>query len=285
MTRFCIARPLDVLLPSGISYTRIQKHFPFWVKNSIYWWFVPTKRCSKKSSLRVVEAFCPTPPLFCVRYSVNDVRLMYPAWDMVITTCSFGIMSSIDKSPPAYSMVERRSSPYFSLTTANSSLIICIRRSFLSKISFKSSMVFIRSSYSVRNLSCSNPVSWRKRISTMALAWISLNSKRLMSFWRASSGLEEPRMIDITSSILSEAIISPSKMWARSSAFRSSYFVRRTTTSWRCSTKWWIISFRFNISGRPLTKAMLFTLKEDWSAVYLNSLFNTMFGIASRFNT
>src|SRR5690606_35336325 len=74
--KFCIALPFEALVPSGISKTRIQKHFPFWVKNNIYWWFVPTKRCSRKSSFRVAEAFCPTPPLFWVLYSEREVRFM-----------------------------------------------------------------------------------------------------------------------------------------------------------------------------------------------------------------
>ena len=69
-------KALDVLEPSGISYTLIQKHFPFWVKNNMYWWLVPTKRCSRKSSFLVVVAFCPTPPLFCVLYSARGVRLI-----------------------------------------------------------------------------------------------------------------------------------------------------------------------------------------------------------------
>src|SRR5690606_32238690 len=104
LIRFCIALPLEVLLPSGISYTRIQKHFPFWVKNSIYWWLVPTKRCSRKSSFLVVEAFWPTPPLFWVLYSVRGVLFMLPACQTVRTTFSSAIMSSILTSPPAYSI-------------------------------------------------------------------------------------------------------------------------------------------------------------------------------------
>ena len=201
---------------------------------------------------------------------------------MVITTFSLGIMSSILKFPPAYSILERRSSPYFSLIFSSSSLMILIRRSFLSRISFKSAMVLTSSSYSPRNLSCSKPVNWRKRISTMALAWISVNSNFSISLFLASSALEEDRMRAITSSILSDAMIKPSRMWARSSALRSSNWVLLTTTSWRCSTKWWIKSLRFNISGRPLTSAMLFTLKEDCSWVYLYNLFKTIFGMASR---
>ena len=74
--RFCIALPLEILLPSGISKTRIQKHLPFWVKNNMYWWLVPTNKYSRKSSLLVVEPFWPTPPLFCVLYSASGVLLM-----------------------------------------------------------------------------------------------------------------------------------------------------------------------------------------------------------------
>ena len=33
--------------------------------------------------------------------------------------------------------------------------------------------------------------------------------------------------------------------------------------------------------GLPLTKAILLTLKDDWSDVYLNNLFKTILGIAS----
>ena len=45
---------------------------------------------------------------------------------------------------------------------------------------------------------------------------------------RAASGSREPRISAITSSRLSSAISRPSRTWARSSARRSSYFVRRT---------------------------------------------------------
>ena len=178
-------------------------------------------------------------------------------------------MSSIRKFPPAYSITDRRSSPYFCFTSSNSSLMMAILRSFFSRISFKSAIVVTRASYSDRSLSCSKPVSWRKRISTIALACNSLSLKVSISFCRASSALSEARISRITSSILSDAIMRPSSMWARSSAFFSSNWVLRTTTSWRCSTKWWIICFRFSNSGLPLTSAILLTEKEDWRAVNL----------------
>ncbi|MPN50111.1 hypothetical protein SDC9_197737 [bioreactor metagenome] len=71
-------------------------------------------------------------------------------------------------------------------------------------------------------------------------------------------------------------------MCALSSALRSSYFVRRTTTSWRCSTNSSIIRFRLSNSGRPFTNAMLFTLKDDCIAVNLYSLLRTTLALASR---
>ncbi len=101
----------------------------------------------------------------------------------------------------------------------------------------------------------------------------------------ASFGLLDDLMIAITSSILSEAMIKPSRICALSSAFFSSKRVRRITTSWRCSIKALIISFRFNCLGRPLTKAILFTLKEDCRAVSLYNLFSTTPELASRFTS
>ena len=43
------------------------------------------------------------------------------------------------------------------------------------------------------------------------------------------------------------------------------------------------MSFRFNVSGRPFTKAILLTLNDDCNWVYLYKVFNTTFGVASRF--
>ena len=54
---------------------------------------------------------------------------------------------------------------------------------------------------------------------------------------RASSGDCACRIKVITASRLSSAILSPSRIWARSSALRNSNTVRRTTISRRCSMK------------------------------------------------
>ena len=129
------------------------------------------------------------------------------------------------------------------------------------------------------------PVSWLKRISTMALLCSSSNSKRCSKLRCASVGVLLARIMCTTSSMLSQAMIRPSKMWARSCAFFKSYFVRRMVTSCRCSTKYFTQSFRLNSRGRPFTKAIQFTENELCSAVILNNLFRMTFALASRFTS
>ena len=98
----------------------------------------------------------------------------------------------------------------------------------------------------------------------------------------ASAGVFELRIICIASSRLSRIIISPSSSSARSSALSSSNSVRRVTTSCRCSTKLLIRSIRFNVLGRPLTKATLFTENELCNCEYLYSLFSITLALPSR---
>ena len=251
----------------------------------MYWWLVPIKISSRKSSFLVVDAFWPTPPLFWILYSSNEVLLIYPACEIVMTTFSSGIISSIERSPPAYSITDLLSSPYLSLISFNSSEIIFILLFSFSRISFKSSMSFLISSYSDLSLSCSNPVNCLNLISTIAFAWTSESLNFLIKLFLASSAFFEAFIKAITSSILSEAIIKPSSIWHLSSAFFNSNLVLLTTTSCLWSTKCLIISFRFSIWGRPFTRAIVFTLKEDWSGLYLYNLFRTILGIASLFKT
>ena len=202
---------------------------------------------------------------------------------MVITTFSSGIISSILKSPPEYSILDLLSSPYLSLISISSSLIIVILLSSLSRILLRSLIVFINSSNSPLSLSCSRPVNCLKRISTIAFDWISESLNSFINLILASSAFDEDLIKAITLSILSEAIIKPSNICALSSAFFNSYFVLLTTTSCLCSTKYPIICFRFNICGRPLTNAILLTLKDDWSWVCLNKVFKTTLGTESLF--
>ena len=119
----------------------------------------------------------------------------------------------------------------------------------------------------------------------MAFDWISLSPKLLIKPSLAISTVSDARISLITASKLSMAIKRPSRTCARFWASDNSYFERRTTTSWRCSTKCLIMSLRFSSIGRPFTKAILFTLKLDCSWVYLYSLFKTTFGTASRLHT
>ena len=142
-------------------------------------------------------------------------------------------------------------------------------------------MNFSSSSYSAWSLSFSRPVSWRRRISTMAAAWISVNPKLLTSRALASSTLWDSRMVWMTSSMMSMALSRPSRMWARLRALSSSKRVRRTTTSWRKSTKHLMISLRERVRGRPPTRATLLIAKLDCRAVYLKSVLRTTLALAS----
>ena len=122
-------------------------------------------------------------------------------------------------------------------------------------------------------------------MSTMALACTSSRLKRFIKASIASCGVFEARIILTTSSILSLAMISPSKICALSCAFLRSYFVRLITTSWRCSTKHLIQSFSVNTFGRPCTKAMQLTAKLVCKAVILNNLLSTTLALASLFTS
>ena len=85
--------------------------------------------------------------------------------------------------------------------------------------------------------------------------------------------------------MLSHAMISPSRMCARSCAFFRSNCVRRIVTSWRCSTKYFTHSFKERSLGLPFTRAMQFTENELCRAVILNSLLSNTLALASRFTS
>ena len=152
-------------------------------------------------------------------------------------------------------------------------------------------MRFSISLYSSCNFSCWMLVSWAKRMSTIALACTSSSPKRDFKASIASCGFFEARIKRTTSSMLSEAIIKPSSMWARSWALRKSYCVRRITTSWRCSIKYLMQSFSVSSCGRPAlwawswTNAMQFTANAVCKAVILNSLLSTTLALKSRFTS
>ena len=153
---------------------------------------------------------------------------------MVITTFSRGIRSSMEISNSSYPIRVLLSSPYFSEIT-RISFLITPNRSFLSaRIALNSSIFFISSAYSASIFSLSKPVNARRRISTIAWAWTSDRPNLLINSCFAIWTFWEPRIILITSSILSSAISNPSKMWALSWALFRSYFVLLVTTSSWC---------------------------------------------------
>ena len=161
----------------------------------------------------------------------------------------------------------------------------CLQTSSSFNIWLYQSIFLCNSLYSSCSLSCIRPVNWLRRISTIAFACTSSNSKRFINASCADWGVLDARIICTTSSMLSLATIKASKMCCLSCAFFKSNFVRRITTSWRCTMKLLIQSFNVSSLGRPWTNAMQLTLKLDCNAVILNNLFRTTLAFASRFTS
>ena len=173
----------------------------------------------------------PRPPLCCVLKLSTVIRLIYPRLVIAIIVLPRGIKSSMLISASSYPNAERLSSPYLSEITIIS-VRITPRRSFSSaKIALYSSIFFKSSICSCSSFSRSKPVNARRRISTIACACTSVRPKRATKPSFAACVFALPRMILITSSILSSAISKPCKIWSRSSALFKSYCVLRVTTS------------------------------------------------------
>ena len=150
---------------------------------------------------------------------------------MVMTVLVTGIRSSMEISYWSYPIEVLLSSPYFA-EISRISLRITPRSSFSSaSIAFNSAIFAISSLYSASSFSRSKPVSARRRISTIACDCGSVSPKRSINFAFASCVVRLARIMEITSSMLSKAISKPCKMWARSSALFSSYWVLLVTTS------------------------------------------------------
>ena len=96
--------------------------------------------------------------------------------------------------------------------------MIDIRSSRDFRISFSCSICARISASSASSFSISRPVSRASRMFRIASDCRSLRSKRSRSCWPACSESGAPRMILITSSMLSTAILSPSRMCSRSRA-------------------------------------------------------------------
>jgi len=152
-----------------------------------------------------------------------------------MTVFSLGIISSIEISNASNPIAVLLSSPYFSEIARISSRIT--RRSvFLSaRIAFSLRIFSINSAYSASSFSLSKPVRARRRMSTIACAWTSVSSNLSINSCLATWTLLDPRMIRITSSILSRAFSRPSNICARSCALFRSYFVLLVTTSSWCA--------------------------------------------------
>ena len=123
------------------------------------------------------------------------------------------------------------SSPYLS-AIARISVRITVSNFFSSaRIDFNSVIKSINSLYSFSNFSLSRPVRAFNRISTIAWDCASDKPKRSINAIFASCVVRLPRIIAMTSSILSKAIIKPCKIWALSSALFRSYLVLLVITS------------------------------------------------------
>ena len=173
----------------------------------------------------------PLPPLCWLLKLSGVMRLMYPRLVLAIITSSSGIKSSMDKSYSSNPICVLLSSAYLS-AMALISVLMTVRSFFLSLKIALYSAIFASSSFnSASSFSLSRPVSARRRISTIACACASESPNSLISPSLAICTFCEPLIIWMTRSILSSAIIKPSKMWARSSALFKSYCVLLVTTS------------------------------------------------------
>ena len=143
------------------------------------------------------------------------------------------IRSSTSNDPTAAVISVLRSLPCFSETANSSSLRIPIRRSSDPKIPRRSSISSRTSVSSISSFSISRPVRRDRRISSMALACNSESSNRSRSSVAAIFESFEPRMTLMTSSMLSTAILSPSRWCSRERARWRSNSLRRTMTSCR----------------------------------------------------
>ena len=150
---------------------------------------------------------------------------------MVMTVLVSGIRSSMEISNSSYPIWVLLSSPYLSAISRISVRITA--RSFFSsaRIALSSVICAMRSLYSFSSFSRSKPVRVFRRMSTIACACASDNPNRSIREFFASAVVRLPRIMEITSSMLSNAMINPCKICARSSALFRSNLVRLVITS------------------------------------------------------
>ena len=194
---------------------------------------------------------------------------------------SSAIISSILRSVAFSTISVLLSSPYFSLISRSSSLIICILFVLLSKMPFNSAIYLIISLYSARIFSVSRPVSFWSFMSKIACACFSDNLKPPTRPAFAVSGSLLFLIVSRTLSMLSRAIFKPSKIWALASAFLKSNSVLLTTISCLKTRKTSSNSFKDITFGVPSIRANKIIPKVSWSCVCLYNWFKTTSGTAS----
>ena len=202
-----------------------------------------------------------------------------------MATSSSAIRSSISKSPSASTISVRRASPYFSWVSLSSLTTISINNVSLARIARRRSMVFINPANSSTIFCRSNPVNRWSCISRIAWAWSFVRENCTSRPLRASVGFVESLINLITASKWSSAIFSPSRIWARASAFRRSCSVRRRTTSRLNSIKCSTTSSSVSTCGRPATIASVMMPKDVCSCVCLKRLFRTTAGTSPRLSS
>src|SRR5882762_9974671 len=200
-----------------------------------------------------------------------------------MTMSSSAIRSSIEKSPWSATISVRRSSPKPWASSPSSSLRIFMRRGLDPRISLHSLMKRRTSFSSSSSLVISRAVSRARRMLRISADCFSESLKRLRSAASADGVSFDFLMMRITSSMLSTAILRPSRMCSRSCARFSSNSVRRTITTWRCSTKWNRISLRSNSFDTPSTSASMIAPKVVCIWVCAYSWFSTTIGMTSTF--
>ena len=235
------------------------------------------------------------------------------------TTSSSVIRSAVVKSSLDAIISVRRTSPNCALTSKISSQITFIKRSGEPKISKRSTITANKPSYSFKILSCSKAVKRCKRKSRMACA-CSGDSRYPSSVKPYCCGKSSTRQISsptfsnmlftkpgcqahainfsfatcgefaclisvIISSILANAMPSPSRTCARLRAFFNSKIQRRVTTSRRCFRKYSNICLRFKVLGCLSTNATMLIPNTTCICVCAYRLFRITSAISPRFNS
>ena len=134
-----------------------------------------------------------------------------------MTICWSAIRSSMSSSSSLAVISVRRSSAKRSAISSSSSLMMLSTRCSSPRIARSSRMRSVTSACSLLIASDSSAVSWARRRSRMAEAWIAERPKRSMSSARAESRSRLPRMSSMIASRLSSAMSRPSRTWARAS--------------------------------------------------------------------